>query len=293
MPAPGYLRVTFTPSPDLYPFTSRWFESPVGRMHYLDEGEGLPILFFHGNPTWSFLYRHVIVGLRDRYRCLALDQPGFGLSDRPLGYRYTAAAQAAVCVAWAQQLNLDRFLVMGQDWGGPMALAVATAMPERVEGIICGNTWYWPDVLPRQALFSRLLSTPLMRRLVVQRNLFVERLIPAGTAHRLSAAEMAHYRGVQPVPAARPAVAEAPHQILAARPWLTALEQQVLATLTTKPLLLTWGTKDPMFPHAAMVPRWVRDFPDTVEHPLDEASHFFQEDAGPQIVEAIGDRFPV
>jgi haloalkane dehalogenase len=87
-------------------------------------------------------------------------------------------------------------------------------------------------------------------------------------------------------------VAEALHQILAARPWLAALERQVVATLSTKPLVLVWDTKDVMFPPAAMVPHWQRDFPDTVEHPLDQASHFFQEDAGPRIVQAITDRFP-
>ena len=76
--------MSFTPSPQLYPFESRWFESSAGRVHYVDEGEGQPILMCHGNPTWSFLYRNVIRSLRDRFRCIAVDYPGFGLSDHPM-----------------------------------------------------------------------------------------------------------------------------------------------------------------------------------------------------------------
>ncbi|VBA39642.1 Haloalkane dehalogenase 2 [Mycobacterium innocens] len=69
----------FTPDPQLYPFQSRWFDSSHGRMHYVDEGDGPPILLCHGNPTWSFLYRNIIVALRDRFRCIAPDYLGFGL----------------------------------------------------------------------------------------------------------------------------------------------------------------------------------------------------------------------
>jgi haloalkane dehalogenase len=67
----------------LYPFESRWFDSSAGRVHYIDEGSGPPILFCHGNPTWSFLYRHIVHQLRDRFRCVAADYLGFGLSERP------------------------------------------------------------------------------------------------------------------------------------------------------------------------------------------------------------------
>ena len=76
----------FKPDPRLFPFQSRWFESRVGPVHYIDEGVGDPILFLHGNPTWSFLYRGVVIRLKPRFRCIALDYPGFGLSVRPEHY---------------------------------------------------------------------------------------------------------------------------------------------------------------------------------------------------------------
>src|SRR5215475_12909511 len=85
----------FTPMPSLYPFTSRWFPSAAGRMHYVDEGAGRPLLLLHGNPTWSFLYRDVIRRLAGRFRCIAVDYLGFGLSERPPGFGYTPAEHAA------------------------------------------------------------------------------------------------------------------------------------------------------------------------------------------------------
>src|SRR5512133_261074 len=109
----GPMRVEFTPSPQLYPFESCWHERGGVRMHYVDEGSGQPILMCHGNPTWSFLYRNVIVELRDRFRCVAVDYPGFGLSDRPDGYGYTPAEHARVVGALVDELGLEGIILMG------------------------------------------------------------------------------------------------------------------------------------------------------------------------------------
>jgi len=86
--------VEFTPDPQLYPFESRWFDSSVGRIHYIDEGEGRPILLMHGNPDWSFLYRKMIPVLTPHFRCIAMDYPGFGLSVHPADYEYLPSEHA-------------------------------------------------------------------------------------------------------------------------------------------------------------------------------------------------------
>jgi haloalkane dehalogenase len=153
----------FVPAPALFPFRSRWFGSTAGRVHYLDEGDGTPILLLHGNPTWSFLYRHLIPLLADRFRCLAVDYPGFGLSDRPPGYRYTPAEHAQVVGELVDHLDLADLLVMGHDWGGPIGLSVAAARAGRVCGLILGNTWFWPPDA-RLRLFSAVMSSPPGRR---------------------------------------------------------------------------------------------------------------------------------
>ena len=150
------MNVEFTPDPLLYPFTSRWFDSSRGRVHYIDEGDGPPLLLCHGNPTWSFLYRHIVVALRDRFRCIAPDYLGFGLSERPDGFGYTIAEHASVLGEFVDHLGLDRYLTMGQDWGGPISMAVAVGRAQRVRGVVLGNTWFWPtDVLTTKIFLPR------------------------------------------------------------------------------------------------------------------------------------------
>lgn len=282
----------FTPDPALYPFASRWFASSAGAMHYIDEGSGPAILFCHGNPTWSFLYRGIIERLRGSFRCVAADLHGFGLSERPAtGYAYTPQEQARTLGELVDHLSLDGFVVMGQDWGGPVGMAVATERAERIRGVVLGNTWFWPsdDLIFR--VVGNLAATRPMQWLIVEHNQFVERLIPNGTTRKLTAAEMTHYRAVQPTPQSRVAVAAFPRQILAARPFLAALQRTVPQTLGKKPALITWGMKDWGFRAKAEIPRMRTAFEDCIVVELPRAAHFIQEDAPDEIAMAIKERF--
>jgi len=285
------MTIDFTPDPQLYPFESRWFDSSRGRIHYIDEGNGPPILFCHGNPTWSFLYRDIIVALRDRFRCIAPDYLGFGLSERPNGFGYKIDEHAGVVGEFVDHLGIDGFLTMGQDWGGPISMAVAVERAERVRGVVLGNTWFWPTDVLTTKIFSKVMSSPPMQRAILQRNFFVERMIPLGTEHRPSDAVMAQYRGVQPNPAARLGVAEMPKQILAARPLLEQLAREVPAKLGAKPALFVWGMKDFAFRPGPSIPRMRATFPDHVLVELPKAKHFIQEDAPDQIAAAFVERF--
>ncbi|MFW6091604.1 MAG: alpha/beta fold hydrolase, partial [Actinomycetota bacterium] len=241
------MRIDVTPDPALYPFESRWFGSSRGRLHYLDEGSGPPVMFFHGNPTWSFAYRQVVSELRGRFRCIAVDYLGFGLSDRPADYGYTIEEHVETVGELVDHLGLTDLVVMGQDWGGPVGLAIATKRADRIRGVVLGNTWFWPaDSLPMR-LFSRTMSTGVMQRRILERNFFVERVMPAAMATKLSDAEFRHYRDVQPSPEARRGVAEMPKQIRTARPLLDKLARDVPERLGAKPALLVWGMKDPAF----------------------------------------------
>jgi haloalkane dehalogenase len=285
------MAVDFTPDPRLYPFQSRWFDSSRGRIHYIDEGDGPPLLLCHGNPTWSFLYRDIVVALRDRFRCIAPDYLGFGLSHRPTGFGYTIDEHARVVGEFVDHLGLDGYLYMGQDWGGPIGLAVAVERADRVRGIVLGNTWFWPADTVAMKAFSKIMSSPPMQYAILRRNFFVERLIPAGTERRPGALVMEHYRAVQPSPADRRGVAEMPKQILAAEPLLARLSRDVPAKLGTKPTLLVWGMKDMAFRPGPSLPRMRATFPDHVLVELPTAKHFIQEDAPDRIAAAIIDRF--
>ena len=282
---------TFTPSPRLFPFLSRWHNASVGRIHYIDEGEGRPLLLLHGNPTWSFLYRTIILALRDRFRCVAIDYPGFGLSERPAGYRYTPGEHAAAVREVVDALSLNDMVVMGQDWGGPIGMSIAADDPDGVAGLVMGNTWCWPTDRFTNRAFSRIMSSPPLRRAILHRNFFVERLIPAGTGRRLTQEEMEHYRAVQPAPELRLGVAEFPRQLVAAGSWLELLNERVRTRLTGKPLLLVWGMRDVAFAPKPFIPRWRSMFADATLVELPAAKHFIQEDAPGDIAVAIARRF--
>lgn len=281
----------FTPDPGLYPFTSRWFDSSRGRVHYIDEGTGPVIVFFHGNPTWSFLYRNIIAGLRDRFRCIAPDCLGFGLSERPSGFGYRIAEHAAVLGEFVDHLELDQYISMGQDWGGPISMAIGTERADRVRGVVLGNTWFWPTAELSTKIFSVVMGSPPMQWAITQRNFFVERMIPAGTTTSLDDAVMQHYRGVQSTPQDRVGVARMPKEILAARPLLERLATEVPAKLGSKPALLVWGMKDFAFRPGPTLPRMRSTFSDHVVVELPNANHFIQEDSPGRIAEAIIDRF--
>jgi haloalkane dehalogenase len=284
-------QVDFTPDPSLFPFESRFFESSVGRVHYVVEGSGRPLVLLHGNPTWSFLYRNVITRLRDRFRCVAVDYPGFGLSVRPDGYGYTPGEHAGAVGELVDALDLGDLIVMGHDWGGPIGTAVAAARAERIHGLVLGNTWLWPADDRSFRFFSKAMSSRPLQWAILERNFFVERIIPAGTIRKLSETEMDHYRLVQPTPEARVGVAEFPRQIIAAGDLLGRLAGDVPSKLGDKRTLIVWPMQDRAFTVKKVLPR-VRDtFSDRVVVELPEARHYFQEDAAEEVATAIRERF--
>jgi haloalkane dehalogenase len=283
------MKIDFEPDRTMYPFESKWFDSSAGRMHYIDEGSGIPILFCHGNPTWSFLYRGVVSRLRDRFRCVAVDHLGFGLSERPEGYGYTIEEHARTAGELVDDLGLEGFIAMGQDWGGPISMTVATQRADRVSGVVLGNTWFWP-ASPYFQLFSRVMGSRLMQRKILEQNFFVEKLMPPATAKKLSEEERDHYRKVQPTPEARRGVAQMPKQIIDAKPLLERLSHEVPAKLGSKPALIVWGMRDRGF-RTSMIPRVRQAFTDVVIVELKHAKHYIQEDAPAEIADAIAKRF--
>jgi len=284
--------VEFEPAAEFYPFESQWFTSSVGPIHYIDQGSGRPLLLLHGNPDWSFLYRKIVVGLRNRFRCIAVDYPGFGLSVHPGDpYGYTSAEHAAVVRELVEHLDLQDMVLMGQDWGGPIGMDVASRAPQRIGGLVMGNTWYWPTDSFMMNLFSRVMSSPPLQALITRRNFFVTPMMKRTLKAKLTDAEFDHYIAVVPTPQSRRGIAVFPKQIRAARPWLTELERRVESTLSEKPIVLVWGMKDPAFGRFGILERWQAAFPQAKVTRLEDAGHYIQEDAPEQIVDAIADAY--
>ncbi len=283
--------VEFTPDPMLYPFESKWFESSVGPVHYIDEGSGPTLLALHGNPDWSFIYRKIVGDLRGDFRCVVPDYPGFGLSVHPEGYAYTAAEHAVVVGELVDHLDLRDMVVMGQDWGGPIGMEIASLRPERVRGLIMGNTWFWPADERMIKAFSSMMGSRPVQWLITNRNLFVTGLMRRSLKVRLSDKEFSHYTDVVPTPASRCGIAKFPKEILGAHAWLGELEKRVSSTLGDVDVLLVFGRKDPALASEATIDRWRRHFPQARYVDLPDAGHYIQEDAPDVIVAAVRESF--
>src|SRR5262250_2149809 len=155
-------RPTFHIPQQLFPVERRFLELDGARIHYVDEGTGDTLLLLHGNPSWSFLYRKIIAALKSDFRCVAMDYPGYGMSDAPPGYGFTPREHSLVLERFVDRLGLGDLTIMVQDWGGPIGLGLAGRRPELVRRLIIGNTFAWPlNGEWRIHVFSWLMGGPI------------------------------------------------------------------------------------------------------------------------------------
>lgn len=272
---------------ELFPFESRFVELDGSVVHYVDEGSGPTLLMLHGNPVWSFVYRDVIAALRDRFRCMAVDFPGFGLSTGAPAYGYLAKDHADLVVSFLDRLDLSQVTLVGHNWGGPLGLYAAQQRPDTFERLVLSNTWAWPlNGDPSSEFFARGLGNPVGRALIRRLNLLVEYFIPSAHKRRtLSAAEMAHYREAMPTPQRRRACAVLPGELVRARAFFTSLAEQIDA-VDQLPTLILWADTDPIFTEKYRE-RLEATFPNHTTTVLRGVGHFAQSDAPAEFNEAI------
>lgn len=279
---------TFSVEPGEYPFASHWLEHHGARMHYVDEGAGTPVLLLHGNPTWSYLYRHVIKELKQEARCIAPDYPGFGFSDHPAGYGYTPREHAERVNALIDHLGLSRIIMVCQDWGGPIGLSIATRRPQDFAGLVILNTWCWRPDLPSK-FFSLLMGGRFPGRyLQLKKNFFATKVVP-GCIHykeKVTPSLLDAYAAPFPTEASRIGTWVFPGEIRRSADWLAAIEAK-LSVLRDKPVAMVWAMKDPAFGKQHYLDRWLRYFPQANVEKLDDASHYLQEDRPDRIIGAI------
>ena len=179
-----------------YPFAPHYLEVEGGRMHYVDQGTGHPIVFVHGTPAWSFLYRRLIKELSQNYRCIAPDHIGFGLSDKPTEWTYRPEDHARNLRSLIKHLGLRDITLVVHDFGGPIGLSYAVEQPENVTEIVLFNTWMWSlrgDATVERV--SRLVSGGLGKFLYTRLNLSPRVLLKAamGDKTKLTKAIHRHY----------------------------------------------------------------------------------------------------
>ncbi len=273
--------MTTLPWPDraAYPFAPHYFELPAGRMHYVDVGNGSPIVFVHGTPVWSFLYRAFIQDLSRDHRCIAPDHLGFGLSDKPTTADYRPAAQAANLTRFIEGLGLRDITLVVHDFGGPIGLSYALDHPENVRQLVLFNTWMWPlNDDPQVVQASRLFGGTLGRFLYTRLNISPRFLYPMvfGDKTKLQRDVQQQYIHATTRPDERLAMWTYARELVGSSDWYAQLwdRRELLRDL---PALLLWGMRDPTFPPKQLA-RWQEALPRATVVTFPESGHFVQEE---------------
>lgn len=275
----------------LYPFASCFFDVGAARLHYVDEGNGEPLLFVHGNPTWSFYWRNLIVGLRDSHRCIAVDHIGCGLSDKPQKYEYTLARRIDDLSRLVEELDLTGVTLLAHDWGGAIGLGTALRMPERFSRIVLFNTGAFPPpFVPWRIAACRmpLLGTLAMRGF----NAFARSALSMATEKpermkpEVKAGLLAPYDNWAHRVAIDQFVKDIP--LSPRHPTWKTLEQieAGLPSLRDRPISLIWGMKDWCF-RPECLERFIRHWPHAAVHRLEDCGHYVVEDAYERIVPIV------
>ncbi|MGF1450816.1 MAG: alpha/beta fold hydrolase [Opitutales bacterium] len=279
---------------ELYPFTPRQFPTLWGQLSYVDEGEGEPVILVHGNPTWSFFYRDLIVDLAEHgFRAIAPDHLGCGLSDKPqAGFNYTLGEHIDNLVSLVEDhLELPSFHLVVHDWGGAIGMALAARFPKRIRRIHILNTAAWsaPRLPKRIALCKTPIAGEWFARglnafaLAATRMCTVKPLPPEVRAGYLYpydtwANRIATHRFVKDIPL-RPAHPS----------WARLKEvENALPQLRHQPMQICWGLRDWCFDEK-FLDEWIARFPEARVERYPNAAHYLLEDAGEEIIPQIRD----
>ncbi len=256
------------------------------RMHYVDAGQGPPVLLLHGEPTWSYLYRRMIPALATRHRVVAPDYFGFGRSDKPLDPAfYTYDRHCATVQAFVRALDLTGITVVVQDWGGPIGLRLAVEAPERFSRLVVLNTGLFTGEAPGPG-FMRWRAFAERTGL----DLPIGRVIQSACARPPAPAVLQAYEAPFPTRESKMGAARFP-LIVPLRPEDPgAADMQRVHTALgqwRKPALVMFSDSDPVFAPAAGE-RLAAHIPGAGPlRVVKDASHYLQEDQGEEIAQAI------
>jgi haloalkane dehalogenase len=277
----------------LYPFTSHYLDLSGLRYHYIDEGQGEPIVMVHGNPTWSFYYRKLIQALSKRYRSIAPDHIGCGLSDKPgvTEYDYRLRSRIDDLDHLLGTLTTDeKITLILHDWGGMIGIAYALRHPEKICRLVVMNTTAF--LLPSAKRLPLRLSVirrsgPLAALAVLGFNIFAKSALYMASQKGLSAEvkrglaapyncwknRMATLKFVQDIPLKE--------NDLSYR--LAKRVDEQLQTLSELPMLICWGKHDFVFDQDYLS-EWQRRFPAAEVHCFPDAGHYVLEDVPEKII---------
>lgn len=281
----------FTPNKKLYPFESNYMTLKSGaKIHYVDEGEGDVLLLLHGNPTWSFLYRKMILDLKDNFRVIAPDYPGFGLSYASEDFGYTAKEQASEMQEFVAKMGLKDITLMVQDWGGPIGFSIASSQVDNVKAFIIGNTWAWPLQRIGHKAFSTVFGGYYGQFISWNHNGIVDFFMSEGVEKKLDKDVLEMYNAPFKNVQMRKQTHIFPSQLWDAEEFLKNVYGG-LKTLSDKPVLIVWGVEDFAFQEPERE-KFESIFTNHKTILLEGSSHFIQEDSPHTITDAIKKWYP-
>ncbi|NJN18354.1 MAG: alpha/beta fold hydrolase [Oscillochloris sp.] len=274
--------------PQLFPHPACELAVSGGTMRYVDVGKGAPLVFVHGTPTWSFLYRRLIAAHADQYRCVAPDNIGFGRSDKPVDWGYQFADHSRNLEQLINTLDLRDITLVVHDLGGPIGLRYALDHPERIRGLLIMNTVLWPMVGEfAPPAVGRMLAGPIGRWLYLRANFSARILLTQVYADRkkLTPQIHRHYRDAFATPDDRHGTFAFVQQIAAGTPALAELwaRREILQRI---PTTLVWGMRDPAFGPKYLA-RWREILPTAPVLEVADCGHFPQEEAPEQVSGAL------
>jgi haloalkane dehalogenase len=279
-----------------FPFESRFVEVEGSNLHYVEEGEGEPILFLHGNPTSSYLWRNVIPYLVPQGRAIALDLIGMGKSDKPdIDYIYDDHLRYVE--GFIETLDLRNITFVVHDWGSALGLDYTSRHEERVLGVALMEAMV-PPAMPRSfmppedSMFDLLRNPETGPKMIYEENFFVERVLPGAVIRKLSDEEMAYYRAPYESPESRKPTLVWPNEV----PFADGPERNAIVMSrygqwmqeTNMPFLLLYVSPGAII-SPDMAATMVERYRNIESHYLGLGRHFIQEDHPHKIGRAIAD----
>ena len=272
---------------NLYPFQSHWVKIEGHNIHYIDEGQGQVLLFSHAALGSSFMYRNFIKVLNSAYRCIALDYPGFGLSEDKAGEQYSIVTQSEVLRQFIEKLQLDDIIGLGHDTGGPSLFKVAADMPERFAALILTDTLIFPTKEYRRIHTMLSMAGSRLFQFVNAHTNFLTRLtfskgVPTRT---LTKEELEQYRTLFNTPQKRRRITELLYSLRQNPDFMHAIKSAFEQQLNTIPTLLIYGEKDPVTQLG--VPQRIRSILQNAELYLIGGEGHFPHEGQPQQMSGI------
>lgn len=274
---------------ELLPYDSHFVEIDGMKMHYLDEGSGPVVLLVHGNPTWCFYYRNLISKLKDKFRVIAVDLLGCGLSDKDPNRHFHAKDRIDHLVSFVTQLKLASFSIVMHDWGGAIGTGLSVSMPEKIERIVYLNTTLTEtESLP---FIIKAASSKLSGKFLTKyTKTFLRFTTGLGTSKKLPKiikdGYFAPYKTIKDREAIWDFVADIP--FTNSHPTYSVMLDlaKKIDRLSQKEVKIIWGLKDPCF-HREMLNNVAAYFPQADILEIPEASHLVLEDANSLVCNSI------